>query len=72
MGSEDWQLQFKREFRLGKGGATGLGVELGGGALPKLLEALVQTYITKRDRKSESAFHPAALPEVADGGGCIL
>lgn len=28
--------------------------------------------ITKRDRKSESAFHPAALPEVADGGGCIL
>lgn len=44
-------------------------MELGGGALPKLLEALVQT---KRDRKSESAFHPAALPEVADGGGCIL
>jgi hypothetical protein len=47
-------------------------VEPWGGALFSMLEALVQTYRQERYEESESAFHSAALPEVTDGGGCIL
>lgn len=56
------------ESRICRAGGGAWGWSLGGGALLNKLEALVQTYHQERYQESESAFHPAASPEVADGG----